>query len=115
MDLNNLKSEAEKILSSDELNPVDKVKGIDQLIKPNFNVSTGLNNGGAKQSQEHKEFFTELANSIRQIVRESAWGGPEPISFNLISLTPLFTNRCTAFISDIWSLIGQKLATHPIL
>ena len=99
MDLNNLKSEAEKILSSGELNPVDKVRGIDQLIKPNFDVSTGLNNRGVKPNQEHKELFTELANSIRQIIRESAWGGSEPISLKEA------LNNPDLFDDNIWDLL----------
>ena len=38
MDYNNLKSEAEKIFSSDELNAVEKMRGIDKLVKPNLQI-----------------------------------------------------------------------------
>lgn len=81
MDLSNLKSEAEKILSSAELNPLEKVKGIDNLMKPNFSIRNTYSVNTEERVEGQWDMLTELSNSIRDLVRESAWGGETPISF----------------------------------
>jgi len=90
MDLEHLKSEAEKVFSSEELNPVEKMRGIDQIVKPNLEVKGSIANreGDAVadpskpygDDEDKSAMLTEFANKLRDIVRESAWGGPEPIS-----------------------------------
>lgn len=80
MDLDNLKSQAEEILSSEALNPVEKMRAIDQLIKPNFKVASGLSEN-SEPTPGMKDFFTGIADGLRKLVRESAWGSENPISF----------------------------------
>ena len=80
MDLDNLKKETEVIFSSQELSPVDKMKAIDSLIKPNFAVKNGYSAKPGYQPDK-KEFFNGVADELRKLVRESAWGSENPISF----------------------------------
>ena len=112
--------ECKKILSSSELNPVEKVRGVDQLIKPNFIVKAGRvidaseseNTADTKADptnpnlktyslarEENQILLTELADEIRDIIRESAWGGSEPISLKEALDSPEMFNE------ETWELL----------
>lgn len=103
MEVSQIRQECNSILSSDSLNPVQKLKGVDNVIKNLFAVRTNigvdatessntadtkadplndnLKTYGLENDENGKaEFLTELADQIRKMVRESAWGGNEPIS-----------------------------------
>lgn len=90
MDLEHLKAEAEKVFSSEELNPVEKYRAIDQIVKPNLIVKGPIANRDNDEVADTKKpygndaeksaMLTGFANNLRSIVRESAWGGSEPIS-----------------------------------
>lgn len=99
MDLSNLKSEAEKILSSAELNPLEKVKGIDNLIKPNFSIRNNYSENTGERVEGQTEMLTELSNSIRDLIRESAWGGETPISLKEALGSP------DALPEDTWDIL----------
>ena len=101
MDLEHLKSEAEKVFSSEELSPVEKMKGIDSLIKPNFAVTNGYSAKPGYQP-EKKEFFNEVADELRKLVRESAWGGSEPISLKEALDSPEMFDQETWDLLESW-------------
>jgi len=109
MDLEHLKSEAEKVFSSEELNPVEKMRAIDQIVKPNLTVKGPIANrdnddvADAKKpygnDAEKSAMLTGFANTLREMVRESAWGGPEPISLKEA------LGNSEMFDEDTWDLI----------
>ena len=104
MEVSQVRQECEDILSSDSLNPVQKLKGIDSIIKELYDERSNVNidlrptdnssdtkadptndkiytYGLVKHENGEEELLTELADQIRKMVRESAWSGSEPISF----------------------------------
>ena len=103
MEIAELHQECKNILSSDSLNPVQKLKGVDSIIKEiyeqrtnvNIDLSPSENSSDTKADptndgihtyglEKHEdggaELLTDLADQIREMVRESAWGGSEPIT-----------------------------------
>ena len=109
MDYNNLKSEAEKIFSSDDLNAVEKMRGIDKLVKPNLEIKNPVayRQGDAVadpkkpygDDEEKSAMLTDFANKLRVLVRESAWGGSEPISLKEA------LNNPELFDDNTWDLL----------
>ena len=109
MDLEHLKSEAEKVFSSEELSPVEKMRGIDEIVKPNLVIKGPIANreGNAVadpskpygDDDDKSAMLTEFANKLRNIVRESAWGGPEPISLKEALDSP------EMFDEETWDLL----------
>jgi len=116
MEIAEIHQECKNILSSDSLNSLQKLKGIDAIVKENLpaprnnhsidsspseysaddkadptnpkiqtygvTVSKNLEEEyWAKRLEDENVMLTELANEIREMVRESAWNGKEPISF----------------------------------
>ena len=115
--------ECDKILASSELNPVEKVRGIDQLIKPSFIVKSGKfidesdseNTADTKADptnpnlktyslarEENQIILTKLADAIRDMVRESAWGGSEPISLKEAMKNPGLFDEKTWDLLESW-------------
>jgi len=93
MELDNLKSKTDEIMESDVLSPVEKMISVDRIISEAFNVRTNLEDKEKAdpqndsrtylltRGQDPEPYLTDLANKFRDLVRESAWGGPEPITF----------------------------------
>lgn len=104
MEVSQVRQECEGILSSDSLNPVQKLKGVDSIIKELYEQRTNTNvdlspsenssntkadptidqihtYGSEKQEDGGAELLTELADQIREMIRKSAWSGSDPISF----------------------------------
>ena len=104
MEVSQVSQECKDILSSDSLSPLQKLKGVDNIIKELYDNRTNrgvdasessntadtkadpLNDGMhtygiEKHENGEAELLTELADQIREMVRKSAWGSSEPISF----------------------------------
>lgn len=104
MEIAEIRQYCEQVLANENLNTLEKVKSIDNVIKGHFNNRSNaaidlsptenvsddkadpLNSklptyGVSKEETGEAELLTDLANSIRKLVREDAWGGENPISF----------------------------------
>ena len=126
MDLSQVRQECKDILSSESLNPVQKVKGVDKIISELYDTRTnrgvdaspsdntadtkadptneGLHTYGLENHENGEaELLTELANEIRDIVRENAWDGKEPIK--LKDALENSNNNTEIFDQNTWDLI----------
>jgi len=109
MEIAELHQHCKEVLENENLNALEKVRSIDNVVKSHFG-SLGFGNrsnvmidlspsenisdfkadplneklptyGANNEENGGAEVFTDLANSIRKLVREDAWGGENPISF----------------------------------
>ena len=95
MDYNNLKSEAEKIFSSDELNAVEKMRGIDKLVKPNLQIKNPVayRQGDAVADPKKPYGDDEEKEGVGEIAVHSCIHTDEPLIF-CIFCTFTWLDRC---------------------
>tara|TARA_B100002019_G_C21219306_1_gene573793 strand:- start:293 stop:967 length:675 start_codon:yes stop_codon:yes gene_type:complete len=134
MEIAELHQECKNILSSDSLNPVQKLKGIDAIVKENLPAPRNNHNIDsspseysaddkadptnpkiqtygvtvsdklkeeywAKRLEDENVMLTDLADKIREMVRESAWSGSDPISLKEA------LDSADVFDNETWELL----------
>lgn len=90
MAISEMHQECKDILASADLSPVERMKAVDQIIREALVVKGPIawREGDAVANpttpygtSDKSEMLTDLANEFRSMVRLSAWGSENPITF----------------------------------